>query len=137
MEPMFMLMFMVYMSYLCSAIPFCSLIIFIVVDLWYDDPVLFHDCVLIVVRNQYLVIFLNSGAPQTLIQSCLTFGTFSYIIETLNKQQPALALPLATEIKDQKAGQSVLPPFTLPLPQDAMDGFSKFQNFLSSKFQGK
>nr|ACG40772.1 hypothetical protein [Zea mays] len=31
------------------------------------------------------------GAPQTLIQSCLTFGTFSYIIETLNKQQPALA----------------------------------------------
>ncbi|CAD6269998.1 unnamed protein product [Miscanthus lutarioriparius] len=33
------------------------------------------------------------GAPQTLIQSCLTFGTFSYIIEKLNKQQPALAPP--------------------------------------------
>ncbi|CAL4899000.1 unnamed protein product [Urochloa decumbens] len=77
------------------------------------------------------------GAPQTLVQSCLTFGTFSYIIEKLNKQQPALALPPATGSKDLKGGQSVLPPFTLALPQDAMEGFSKFQNFLSSKFRGK
>ncbi|KAF8783991.1 hypothetical protein HU200_000087 [Digitaria exilis] len=76
------------------------------------------------------------GAPQTLIQSCLTFGTFSYIIEKLNKQEPALALPPATGVKDPKGGQSVLPPFTLPLPQDASEGFSKFQNFLSSKFRG-
>ena len=76
-----------------------------------------------------------SGAPQTLIQSCLTFGTFSYIIEKLNKQQPALALPPATGVTGLKAGQSVLPPFTLPLP-DAMDEISKFQNFLSSKFRG-
>ncbi|EES16065.1 mitochondrial import inner membrane translocase subunit TIM22-2 [Sorghum bicolor] len=75
------------------------------------------------------------GAPQTLIQSCLTFGTFSYIIEKLNKQQPALALPPATGVTGLKAGQSVLPPFTLPLP-DAMDEISKFQNFLSSKFRG-
>ncbi|AQK78595.1 chloroplastic import inner membrane translocase subunit TIM22-2 isoform X2 [Zea mays] len=75
------------------------------------------------------------GAPQTLIQSCLTFGTFSYIIEKLNKQQPALALPPATGVMDPKAGQSVLPPFTLP-PLDAMDEFCKFQNFLSSKFRG-
>jgi len=74
------------------------------------------------------------GAPQTLIQSGLTFGTFSYIIEKLNKQQPALALPPGS--KDLKGGQSVLPPFTLPLPHDAMEGFSKFQNFLSSKFRG-
>ncbi|TVU50019.1 hypothetical protein EJB05_01370 [Eragrostis curvula] len=72
------------------------------------------------------------GAPQTLIQSCLTFGTFSYIIEKLNKQQPALALPPASGMKDKKgSSQSVLPPFTLPLPHDAMDGFSTFQNFLS------
>ncbi|RCV19032.1 hypothetical protein SETIT_3G351200v2 [Setaria italica] len=75
------------------------------------------------------------GAPQTLIQSCLTFGTFSYIIEKLNKQQPALALPPLTGTKDLKGGQTVLPPFTLPLPQDAMDGFSKFQHFLLSKFR--
>ncbi|KAF8661142.1 hypothetical protein HU200_057251 [Digitaria exilis] len=73
------------------------------------------------------------GAPQTLIQSCLTFGTFSYIIEKLNKQEPALALPPATGVK---GGQSVLPPFSLPLPQDASEGFSKFQNFLSSKYRG-
>ncbi|XP_062202628.1 mitochondrial import inner membrane translocase subunit TIM22-3-like [Phragmites australis] len=75
------------------------------------------------------------GAPQSLIQSCLTFGTFSYIIEKLNRQQPALALPSATSVKDLKAGQSVLPPFTLSLPHDAMEGFSTFQNFLS-KFRG-
>jgi hypothetical protein len=58
--------------------------------------------------------FLGSGSPQTLIQSCLTIGTFSYIIEKLNKQQPALALPPATGVKAQKgAAQNVLPPFTL------------------------
>ncbi|XP_010917699.2 LOW QUALITY PROTEIN: chloroplastic import inner membrane translocase subunit TIM22-2 [Elaeis guineensis] len=33
------------------------------------------------------------GAPQALLQSCLTFGAFSCIIEGLNKQQPALAFP--------------------------------------------
>lgn len=76
------------------------------------------------------------GAPQTLIQSCLAFGTFSYIIEKLNKQQPALALPSNTGSKGLNAGQSVLPPFTLPMPQGAAEGFPSFQNFLS-KFQGK
>ncbi|KAL5206272.1 hypothetical protein ABZP36_034481 [Zizania latifolia] len=76
------------------------------------------------------------GAPQTLIQSCLTFGTFSYIIEMLNKQEPALAFPSATGKNDLKAGQRVLPPFTLSLPQEAMEGFPSFQNILS-KFQGK
>jgi mitochondrial import inner membrane translocase subunit TIM22 len=76
--------------------------------------------------------FLGSGAPQTLIQSCLTFGTFSYIIEKLSKQQPALALPPATGVKPLKgAAQNVLAPFTLPLPHDALDGFSTFQDFLS------
>ncbi|KAI6690614.1 hypothetical protein NL676_027442 [Syzygium grande] len=35
------------------------------------------------------------GAPQALLQSCLTFGAFSFIIEGLNKQQPALAYPIA------------------------------------------
>lgn len=77
------------------------------------------------------------GAPQTLIQSCLAFGTFSYIIEKLNRQQPALALPSATATKDLKTGQSVLPPFTLPIPQDAMEGFSSFQNFLSKFRENK
>uniref|UniRef100_A0A0D9XZU1 Mitochondrial import inner membrane translocase subunit TIM22 n=1 Tax=Leersia perrieri TaxID=77586 RepID=A0A0D9XZU1_9ORYZ len=76
------------------------------------------------------------GAPQTMVQSCLTFGTFSYIIEMLNRQEPALALPSTTVTKGLKAGQRVLPPFTLPLPQETMKGFSSFQNFLS-KFEGK
>uniref|UniRef100_J3NDS8 Mitochondrial import inner membrane translocase subunit TIM22 n=1 Tax=Oryza brachyantha TaxID=4533 RepID=J3NDS8_ORYBR len=76
------------------------------------------------------------GAPQTMVQSCLTFGTFSYIIEMLNRQEPALAVPSAIGAKDVKAGQRVLPPFTLALPQEGMEGFSSFQSFLS-KFQGK
>lgn len=89
----------------------------------------------VIVEINITFLYWVSGAPQTLIQSCLTFGTFSYIIEKLNKQQPALALPPATGVMDPKAGQSVLPPFTLP-PLDTMDEFSKFQNFLSSKFRG-
>ncbi|PWZ18983.1 Mitochondrial import inner membrane translocase subunit TIM22-3 [Zea mays] len=96
---------------------------------WATSPLSFHHFVLVT------LLCLFRCAPQTLIQSCLTFGTFSYIIEKLNKQQPALALPPATGVMDPKAGQSVLPPFTLP-PLDAMDEFSKFQNFLSSKFRG-
>jgi hypothetical protein len=80
---------------------------------------------------------LFAGAPQTLIQSCLAFGTFSYIIEKLNKQQPALALPSASGSKDLKAGQCVLPPFTLHIPHDAMDGFSSFQNLLSKFGENK
>jgi import inner membrane translocase subunit TIM22 len=77
------------------------------------------------------------GAPQTLIQSCLAFGTFSYIIEKLNRQQPALALTSSTGSKDLKAGQSFLPPFTLHIPQDSMEGFSSFQNFLSKFRENK
>ncbi|BBH02093.1 Mitochondrial import inner membrane translocase subunit Tim17/Tim22/Tim23 family protein [Prunus dulcis] len=50
------------------------------------------------------------GAPQALLQSCLTFGAFSFIIEGLNKQQPALAHPLSVRKKSEQ-----LPPLVLPL----------------------
>ena len=123
---------MAYVNYFCSVQLICCAHFFLLS--WYNGPVLLHHCSLIVLRNESHYFFLGPGAPQTLIQSCLTFGTFSYIIEKLNKQQPALALPPGS--KDLKGGQSVLPPFTLPLPHDAMEGFSKFQNFLSSKFRG-
>ncbi|KAI9115600.1 hypothetical protein K1719_013269 [Acacia pycnantha] len=35
------------------------------------------------------------GAPQALLQSCLTFGAFSFVVERLNKQQSALAHPIS------------------------------------------
>ncbi|KAK8923948.1 Mitochondrial import inner membrane translocase subunit TIM22-3 [Platanthera zijinensis] len=58
------------------------------------------------------------GAPQALLQSCVTFGAFSCIMEGLNKQQPALAVTPSTT----DGPINVLPPFTLPLP--VLEGFS-------------
>ncbi|XP_020105660.1 mitochondrial import inner membrane translocase subunit TIM22-2-like [Ananas comosus] len=75
------------------------------------------------------------GAPQALLQSCVTFGAFSCIMEGLNKQQPALALPHASALFGSNTNggrqQNVLPPFTLPLPCDLMEGFSSFCSSLS------
>ncbi|KAL0443308.1 UNVERIFIED_CONTAM: Chloroplastic import inner membrane translocase subunit TIM22-2 [Sesamum latifolium] len=64
------------------------------------------------------------GAPQALLQSCLTFGAFSFIIEGLNKQQPALAQPLSLRVNRQHYG--VLPPLALPLPSELKESFSSF-----------
>jgi len=68
------------------------------------------------------------GAPQALLQSCLTFGAFSFIIEGLNKQQPALALSSSSrkESNHHKHGVLLLPPLTLPLPNELKDSFSSF-----------
>ncbi|XXG44831.1 hypothetical protein AAC387_Pa02g0078 [Persea americana] len=63
------------------------------------------------------------GAPQALLQSCLTFGAFSFIIEGLNKQQPALARPLSLTY-GVAAQHAVLPPFTLAFP--LKESFSTF-----------
>ncbi|KAL5101448.1 hypothetical protein RYX36_005775 [Vicia faba] len=53
------------------------------------------------------------GAPQALLQSYLTFGAFSFILEGLNKQKPALALPMSwkTRVQHNARLPSVLPPF--------------------------
>ncbi|XP_057765540.1 chloroplastic import inner membrane translocase subunit TIM22-2-like [Salvia miltiorrhiza] len=64
------------------------------------------------------------GAPQALLQSCLTFGAFSFIIEGLNKQQPALAQPFSTRVNRQHNG--VLPPLALPLPNELKESFASF-----------
>ncbi|KAK4491767.1 hypothetical protein RD792_002542 [Penstemon davidsonii] len=64
------------------------------------------------------------GAPQALLQSCLTFGAFSFIIEGLNKQQPALAHPFSIRVNRQHYG--VLPPLALPLPNELKESFSSF-----------
>jgi len=63
------------------------------------------------------------GSPQALMQGCLTFGAFSFIIEGLNKRQAAIALPLSNARSLKQAQTSslpvsfpVLPPFTLPCP---------------------
>ncbi|GMP65156.1 hypothetical protein CsSME_00026089 [Camellia sinensis var. sinensis] len=71
------------------------------------------------------------GAPQALLQSCLTFGAFSFIIEGLNKQQPALALPLSAGIKTRHF--SILPPLALPLPDEFKGSFSVFCQSIRKK----
>ncbi|PIA38385.1 hypothetical protein AQUCO_02800228v1 [Aquilegia coerulea] len=69
------------------------------------------------------------GAPQALLQGCVTFGAFSFIMEGLNKQQTALALPSSMS-KDSRP-LNVLAPFSLPLPQELREGFSSFCQSLS------
>ncbi|WVZ02931.1 hypothetical protein V8G54_023737, partial [Vigna mungo] len=59
-------------------------------------------------------------APQALFQSCLTFGAFSFIIEGLNKQQTALAVPMSS--KKRSVQYNTRPPLALslqlPLPEE-------------------
>ncbi|KAI3920430.1 hypothetical protein MKX01_000769 [Papaver californicum] len=63
------------------------------------------------------------GSPQALAQSCLTFGAFSYVMEYLNKPQPAMALSFPNS-KIRRA--DVLAPLTLALPNELKEGFSHF-----------
>ncbi|KAL2623007.1 hypothetical protein R1flu_003212 [Riccia fluitans] len=72
------------------------------------------------------------GSPQALLQSCVSFGVFSYILETINKPRAAIA---ATRVRRSRTSQPksipqlmqamvpVLPPFTLP---PSMGFFAQF-----------
>lgn len=59
-----------------------------------------------------------------MLQSCITFGAFSWIFEKINKQQAALALPFSPENAAGSRPQAVLPPFSLALPLHVAEGFS-------------
>lgn len=72
--------------------------------------------------------FYSAGAPQALLQSCITFGAFSFILEGLNKQQPALAHPVFSRKRiDMERNR---PPLVLPLqfalPVELKGAFSAF-----------
>ncbi|XP_057460651.1 chloroplastic import inner membrane translocase subunit TIM22-2-like isoform X1 [Actinidia eriantha] len=64
------------------------------------------------------------GAPPALLKSCLTLGAVSVMIEGLNKQQPALALPLPATTKTRHF--AILPALALPLPDEFKESFSFF-----------
>lgn len=78
-----------------------------------------------------------AGAPQALLQSCLTFGAFSFILEGLNKQQPALACPLPLRSKSEH--YRVRPPLALPLqlqlplPDEMKGAFTAFCKSLKNR----
>ncbi|XP_059442988.1 chloroplastic import inner membrane translocase subunit TIM22-2 [Corylus avellana] len=77
------------------------------------------------------------GAPQALLQSCLTFGAFSFVLEGLNKQQPALAQPFPLRKKSEH--YRVRPPLSLPLqlqlplPDEMKGAFSAFFTSLKNR----
>ncbi|CAK7324554.1 unnamed protein product [Dovyalis caffra] len=82
---------------------------------------------------RYEVTHLNKGsksAPQALLQSCLTFGAFSFIIEGLNKQQPAMAHAISSRNSHDSHGKccSLALPFAVPLPDELKEAFSFFCN---------
>lgn len=81
---------------------------------------------------------LLAGAPQALLQSCLTFGAFSFIIEGLNKQQPALAHPFSARMKSER--REIRPPMALPLqfplPNELKEAFSSFCKSLQKRNKG-
>lgn len=66
------------------------------------------------------------GTPQALIQSCVSFGVFSFILERINKPRAVLAAPLSQpsrmsiqEVNRHHSTDSslpVLPPYSLPPP---------------------
>ncbi|KAM1980087.1 hypothetical protein FF1_037404 [Malus domestica] len=74
------------------------------------------------------------GATQALLQSCLTFGAFSFVTEALNKQQPALAQPFSVRKKSEQVRPLVLP-LRLSLTGELKAGFT-FCNSLKNRKKG-
>ncbi|KAE8684246.1 Mitochondrial import inner membrane translocase subunit TIM22-2 [Hibiscus syriacus] len=64
------------------------------------------------------------GAPQALLRSWLTFRAFSFIMEGLNKQQPALARSFPARNESRKRPLAL--PLSLPLPDELRGAFSSF-----------
>ncbi|KAK6229814.1 hypothetical protein QUC31_001674 [Theobroma cacao] len=77
----------------------------------------------------------SQGAPQALLQSCLTFGAFSFIIEGLNKQQPALAHSFS--VRNKSGPRPMALPLSLPLPDELKGAFSSFCNSLVKPNKGR
>ncbi|KAL6543114.1 hypothetical protein OROHE_010634 [Orobanche hederae] len=69
--------------------------------------------------------FPGSCSPLDLFKNCLTFGTFSLLVEGLSKQQPALSLPFSTT-SVRKEHHGLLPPLSFPLPDELKESFSSF-----------
>ncbi|XP_010536710.1 PREDICTED: mitochondrial import inner membrane translocase subunit TIM22-3 [Tarenaya hassleriana] len=78
------------------------------------------------------------GAPQALLQSCLTFGAFSFILEGLNNRQTALAHSVSLR---HRTGSVQAPPpllsLALPTPDELKGAFSSFCKSLSKPMKLK
>ncbi|XP_076897593.1 chloroplastic import inner membrane translocase subunit TIM22-2-like [Bidens hawaiensis] len=75
------------------------------------------------------------GAPQALLQSCITFGAFSFIIEGLNKKQPAMAHSFSSGPRRGQQDYGILPPLSFPLPGELKESFSFFCKSIDQSFK--
>lgn len=64
------------------------------------------------------------GAPQALLQSCVTFGAFAFIAEGLNKKQSALAHSTSGQGRINYHGG--VPPLAFGLPEEFKGSFFSF-----------
>ncbi|KAF2613084.1 hypothetical protein F2Q70_00007956 [Brassica cretica] len=72
------------------------------------------------------------GAPQAMLQSCLTFGAFSFILEGLNKRQTALAHSVSPRHDQSRSLKDELPlSLALPLREEIKGAFSSFCDSLT------
>lgn len=71
---------------------------------------------------------LHAGAPQAMLQSCVTFGAFSFILEGLNKRETALAHSVYLRHDDQTRSLRDDLPLSLALPihEEIKGAFSSF-----------
>ncbi|XP_022716802.1 mitochondrial import inner membrane translocase subunit TIM22-2-like [Durio zibethinus] len=79
------------------------------------------------------------GAPQALLQSCLTFGAFSFVMDGFNKQQPALAHSLSVRNKSgsYNGPRPLALPLSLPIPDELKGAFSSFWKSLVKPNKGR
>ncbi|RDX86219.1 Mitochondrial import inner membrane translocase subunit TIM22-2, partial [Mucuna pruriens] len=67
------------------------------------------------------------GTPLSLLQSCLTFGALSFMIEGVTRQRSALANPIWKKTSvHNNTHQPLVLPLQLPLPNDMEGAFSSF-----------
>ncbi|CAH8381804.1 unnamed protein product [Eruca vesicaria subsp. sativa] len=67
------------------------------------------------------------GPPQAMLQSCITFGAFSFILEGLNKRQTALAHSVSLKHYQTRSLKDELPlSLALPIHEEIKGAFSSF-----------
>ncbi|XP_010675864.2 mitochondrial import inner membrane translocase subunit TIM22-3 [Beta vulgaris subsp. vulgaris] len=64
------------------------------------------------------------GAPSALLQSCVTFGAFAFVVEGLNKKQSALAH--SDNAQESRSCPSLIPPLAFPLSDELKGPFLSF-----------